>query len=61
MAGFCHLLDSIVLIMFTCVTDLELVKQLEVASELLLRFTEYINYILACRVQQKTQKLSRKK
>lgn len=61
MAGFCHLLDSIVLIMFTCVTNLELVKQLEVASELLLRFTEYINYILACRVQQKTQKLSRKK
>lgn len=41
--------------MFTYVANLELVKLLEVASELLLRFTGCMKYILAYKVQQKTQ------
>jgi len=42
-AGFCHLSDSIVLIIFTCVTNLELLKLLEVASKVSLRFTGQVH------------------
>lgn len=47
-AGFCHLPDNTVFIMFILVTNLELGNLLEAASELLLRFTGHVKYILAC-------------